>query len=209
MPPEDQICFYLARHGQTVLNAQKMFRGSANPALDATGIKQAHKLAELFSNIDISCIFCSDKQRASKTAEIIAQAKNLPVHETQQLRALNVGDFSATPRNKESEARLQTYLDQPDTPIPGGESLNEFKGRVSPCFKEAIDIYLECGIPPLLIGHSSLVHELGSLTMGNHTGILVHPGGVAAAYLKNGKLKSHPIFKPVGPSSSERSETIS
>ena len=90
------VAFYVASHGQTILNASGMFSGSANPPLDATGIKQAHVLAKLFSNIDISHIFCSDKQRAIKTAEIISQSKNIPIHKSENLRALNVGDFSGT-----------------------------------------------------------------------------------------------------------------
>ncbi len=202
------VAFYVARHGQTILNASGMFRGSANPPLDATGIKQAHVLAKLFSNIDISHIFCSDKQRATKTAEIISQAKNIPIHKSESLRALNVGDFSGTPRNKESEAELQTYLDAPDTAIPGGESLNDFKSRIGPCFQQAVDIFLECGVPPLIVGHSSIVHELGAVTTKSHKAVLVEPGGVAAAYFDGGDLKASPIFRPVNNTKS-RAETIS
>lgn len=209
LPQTKHVAFYVARHGQTVLNSSGMFRGSANPPLDATGLKQAQKLADLFSDIDISCIICSDKQRATKTAEIIASAKGLPIHSSEQLRALNVGSFSGTPRNKESEARLQVYLDDPDTIIPGGESLNQFKARIAPCFQEALNIFMDCGIPPLLVAHSSIVHELGSVTMGDHHGVLVHPGGIASAHVENGKLCACPVYKPVRVSPGDRSSTIS
>lgn len=197
MAPEKTIVAYVARHGQTILNAEKKFRGNANPPLDSVGIKQAHKLAELFSNIEISHIFCSDKVRATKTAEIIAGHRDCPINQVESLRALNVGDFSGKPRNAESEAELQTYLDDPDSTIPGGESLNEFKDRIRPCLQEAIDMFCDHGAPPLLVAHSSVVHEIGDIAHGDHKSVLVEPGGVIAVYYKNGKIGAEPIFKPV------------
>ena len=198
MPPNEAIpVCYVVRHGQTVLNKDKCFRGNANPPLDETGIKQAHTLAHLFSNIPISHIFCSDKLRATKTAEIIAQAKGGSVHQSENLRALNVGSFSGQPRNKQSEAELQQYLDDPDCCIPGGESLNDFRARIRPCLQEALDLYFECGVPPMLVAHSSVAHEIGNIANGNHKSILVEPGGAIAVYVNNGKIDAEPIFKPL------------
>lgn len=195
--PDNPICVYIARHGQTILNAQKAFRGNADPPLDSVGIKQAHTLASLFKNIDLSVILCSDKQRATKTAEIIAQEKGREIHPSSSLRALNVGQFSGTPRNDKSEAELQTYLDDPNCCIPGGESLNDFKNRIRPCIQEAINIYMKTGMPPLLVAHSSVVHEVSDLATGSHKAVLVEPGGAIAIYFQNGKLKADPIFRPV------------
>jgi broad specificity phosphatase PhoE len=196
-PPDSPIACFIVRHGQTVLNHEKKFRGSANPPLDSAGLKQAHTLANLFENIDLSCIFCSDKQRATKTAEIIAQKKGYKVHPSENLRALNVGDFSGQPRTTDSEADLQTYLDDPNCTIPGGESLNDFKSRIRPCIAQALKIYEEHGVPPLLVAHSSVVHEVSAMSTGNHKEKLVEPGGAIAIYFQDGKMKAEPIFRPV------------
>jgi broad specificity phosphatase PhoE len=206
---EKQILVYVARHGQTTLNKDQCFRGNKNPPLDATGIKQAHQLAHLFSNIDISHIFCSDKVRATNTAEIIAAAKSSPIHKSESLRALNVGDFSGQKRTPEAEACLQRYIDHPDEPIPGGESLNEFKSRIRPCIQQAIDLFMECGEPPLIVAHSSVVHETGAVLYGDHKSVLVHPGGAIAIFVKDGKLGAEPIFKPIVPPPGSGAETIS
>lgn len=209
MPPNDAVVLcYVVRHGQTVLNKDNCFRGNANPILDSTGIKQAHILASLFEPIEISHIFCSDKQRSVKTAEIIAQAKGSPIHKSEGLRALNVGDFSGQKRTPETEGALQEYLDDPDSLIPGGESLNDFKERIQPCLQEAIDLYCECGLPPLLVAHSSVVHECGSIIYSDHKKILVEPGGAIAVYSQNGKLGAEPIFKPIKVSPGTQAETI-
>ena len=209
MPPNSPtVVFYVARHGRTQLNAQKAFRGSANPPLDSVGIKEAHKLADFFSDKEISHIICSDKQRATKTAEIIAKSKDIPTHQLACLRALNVGDFSGKPRNEESEAELQKYLDSPDTVIPGGESLNDFKRRIAPCLQNAIHMFCECGVPPLLVAHSSVVHETGAVLKGNHKSILVEPGGAIAIYFDGTKLDAKPIFKPLRVASGTKASTI-
>ena len=199
MSMDKDVCVYVVRHGRTVLNATQKFRGNANPALDDVGIKQAHTLAHLFSNIDISHVFCSDKIRATKTADIIAQEKGIPVNPSEALRALNVGDFSGQPRNQESEAELQRYLDDPDCCIPGGESLSDFRSRIRPCLQEALDLYLECGVPPMLVAHSSVCHEIGNLATGNHKSVLVEPGGAIAVYynLSDQHISAAPIFRPV------------
>lgn len=204
LPNQNKIVCYVVRHGRTELNRDNCFRGNANPALDDVGIKQAHEIADLFRDVPISHIFCSDKQRATKTAEIIAAAKGGQVHQTEALRALNVGTFSGMKRTPESEAELQSYLEDPNCQIPGGESLNDFRNRITPCLQEAIDLYAECGVPPMLVAHSSVVHEVSNIATGNHKLILVEPGGAIAVYCTNGKISAEPIFKPlkVSPGSS-------
>ena len=194
--PNDVVVF-VVRHGQTVLNKDRRFRGNANPELDQTGIKQAHELAKLFTPVQISHIFCSDKIGSTKTAQIIASAKSCDVHPTEGLRALDVGTFSGERRTKESEGELQKYLDDPSTQIPGGESLNSFKTRIQPCLQEAVDLFFKCGAPPILVAHSSVVHEVGSIIYGDHRKILVEPGGAIAVYVKDGKLAAQPIFRPL------------
>ena len=197
IPNQNKAVVFVARHGRTRLNANNSFRGNANPELDEVGVKQAHELAKLFSDVPISHIFCSDKVRATKTAEIISAAKGGQVHRSEALRALNVGNFSGQPRNAKSEAELQSYLDDPDCCIPGGESLNDFRARIRPCLQEAIDLYGECGVPPMLVAHSSVCHEVGNIANGNHKSILVEPGGAIAVYVNNGKIDAEPIFKPL------------
>ena len=200
-------CVFVARHGQTVLNKAGAFRGNANPPLDETGIKEAHELAKFLEQFEISHVISSDKQRATKTAEIIAKAQHTDVHQTPFLRALNVGKFSGQKRTPESEAELQTYLDDPDCKIPDGESLNDFKSRIHPCVTEAVELFSRCGVPPLIVAHSSIVHEVGSMLRGSHKALLVEPGGAIAIYFNGSKLDAEPIFKPLSISGSH-AETI-
>ena len=198
MPPNnDQIALYVVRHGRTVLNAERCFRGNVNPELDSTGIKQAQDLKKFFDDKPVCAIFSSPKQRATKTADILSQGSGIPVHTSSSLCALDVGNLSGQPRSKENVKLLQGYLDNPDCPIPGGEALNQFRQRVDPCIREAIHIFMECGVPPMIVAHSSVVREVGHLLMGDQKKVLVEPGGVIAVYLTNGQLEAKPILKPL------------
>lgn len=202
------LLFLAARHGQTELNAAGCFRGHNNIPLDSHGIRDAHQLAKFFKPIELSHIICSDKIRSHETARIIAAEKEMPVHPTPNLHAWDVGEFSGKPKDKENLAALQWYIDNPDEVIPAGESLNAFKARVRPCYKEAAEIADYCGAPVLLVIHSSNIHEIGSMLYGDHNSVLVQPGGVVAVSAQDDRLVAESIYKGRKPSG-RTADTIS
>lgn len=193
---EKLVCLYVVRHGRTELNADNCFRGKNDVPLDEQGYRDAHKLANYFDGIEIGGIVCSDKMRAHDTARIIGQRKGMEVNPTPYLQALNVGDFSGEKKSPQNVAAIQCYLDNPERRIPGGESLDEFKARVRPALCEALKISDETGVPWLVVGHSSIVHEVGDMFNQDHHSSLVNPGGVAAVYIEDGELHAEAIFKP-------------
>ncbi len=206
-----EIVLYAVRHGETALNKAGYFRGNKDVPLNEDGIRDAHKLAFYFAPIDILGIVSSDKNRAMTTARIISQQKNdqEPIP-TESLRAFNVGEFSGKPRDEENTEALKHYIDNPDCTIPGGESLNDFRDRVQPAIREAIHMACESGLPLLLVGHSSIIHEIGNMFEKDHTAVLVEPGGAAAVYISGGEIHAEPIFKPLPESEKkEKADTIS
>jgi len=201
---------YIARHGATKLNQQDCFRGRVDVELDAEGRRDAHKLATYFEDVELSQIVSSDRKRAEETADIIGRRKGMEVYVTPALRAFNVGMFSGKPKNKENTDALQEYIDNPDKRIPEGESLNEFKNRIRPALEEACELARERGKPLLLLAHSSIVHEAGSMIHNDHEAILVEPGGVAMIFLTDdGELDAAPIYKRRPSASVQRADTIS
>lgn len=201
---QPQICLFVARHGRTDLNEENLFRGNLDPPLDKNGFRDANELAYYFQPIELSFIVASSKQRAFTTAEVIYLAKKIdPDEETNYclkptgndgLHPWDIGDFGGKPKSPENKADLQKYTDNPDIVVPGGTSLNEFKGRVRPLFEEAIEIGMRTGVPGLLVVHSSLIHELGE-AIGNKDAH-VKPGGAVAVYSTDSGLKVQIIFKP-------------
>jgi broad specificity phosphatase PhoE len=210
LPSEKHMLVLLARHGTTDLNAKDAYRGPIDAPLDARGKRDAHKLAYYLEPIAVSGIVLSDRKRTRETAHIIADHKGIDrnmLTENPRLRAWDVGDLGGQPKNAENIKLVDYHVQHPDIPLPGGESLYEFQSRIRPLIVEAIRIGLHIGEPILLVAHSSIIHEVGTMLGGHHDYTLVEPGGVAAIYIENGKLDAEPIFKP-RPASSARGQEI-
>lgn len=192
-----EILVYLARHGTTDLNESNCFKGHLDPDLNGSGWRDAHALAYYLEPIDLGSIFFSPRKRARHTAMIISKAKvNTTYHGNSNLRDLDVGDLGGKKKTPENKEIVKFHAENPDEVFPGGESFNEFKGRVRPLLVDAVRWALRNGKPTLLVAHSSVIREAGDLFNKDRHSTKVLPGGVAAVYCEDGELKATPIFKP-------------
>jgi broad specificity phosphatase PhoE len=192
---------FAARHGETTANAQGLFRGNLNPPLNESGREDADSLANYFEPIKLSAIFYSDKRRSEETAHVIASRKpGIQCFGTSSLHPWNVGMFSGQPKSSENVQKLEYYIQNPDIPIPQGESLQEFKNRIRPCIMEGMELANNAGAPVLFVVHSSVVHEIGSMIRGDHSAVLVEPGGIAQITTDGHCLCAEPILKALKPS---------
>lgn len=134
---------YIVRHGATKLNNQTdtsvdRIRGWKDVPLVEEGRRDARKAALKLKGKDIDAIVSSDLCRASETARIIGKAIGLKVELSHKLRPWNLGKFTGT-STKEALPQIAEYArNKPDTPVPDGESFNQFKARAFEGFAEAI-----------------------------------------------------------------------
>ena len=193
---DENIVAFLVRHGTTILNEQHKFRGPKNVPLDAAGYRDANKLATLFEPIDLAYIFTSPKTRAFDTAKIIADRKGMTPIVNDGLLPWNIGDFGGKEKSEENVQAIQRYICDPTVPVPDGEALDYFRGRIHPLVLDGVRIAENAGKPVMIVGHSSVIHEASALIVGDHMACKVKPGGVVAIYIENGILRARPIFKP-------------
>jgi alpha-ribazole phosphatase len=205
---QPQTVVYAVRHGQTVLNATDSYRGPTDVELDATGWRQANKLKEYFKDQPFSYVFTSDKKRAVDTAEKIMEGREPRPIAHQGLEALDVGILAGKPKTPESVALVAYHFNNPSLPIPGGESFDGFKARVVPLILDAIKLGIENENPVLLVVHSSIIHEIGTIIGGHHEYALVEPGGVAAIFIKDGQIGAEPIYRVKKSESMDRPNII-
>ena len=213
MNSSERNLIFVVRHGETDLNAKGAFRGKSNVPLNAKGLEQAHEVAEklvtLASHAPFAEAIASDRKRATETAEIVCEALDMPYDVTSKLRAWDVGTFSGKPKNAENRKLLQQFIDHPDRPIPMGESLNAFKARVRPVIRESLRTASLAGQPVLIIAHSSIVHEVGSMFHGDDGAVLVEPGGIALVFRgPDNKVSARALFRAKQPTP-DRADTIS
>jgi broad specificity phosphatase PhoE/phage gp29-like protein len=120
----------LVRHGETNQNGNSntdRIRGWHNVQLNDKGRAQATALGKkLNGKIDI--IVSSDLDRASDTADDIAKETGAPVVKTKALRPWDVGKYTGM-HSKEVQGDMKQYVNNPEKPIPEGESFNTFRSR--------------------------------------------------------------------------------
>jgi alpha-ribazole phosphatase/probable phosphoglycerate mutase len=127
---------YLVRHGQTPWNQVGRIQGHSDTPLDEYGLRQAQQAARWLAERlqQPVAVYSSDLQRAYHTAEIIAQALNVPLSAEPALRERYWGLWEGlTP--EEVQQRFPehhfTYLYDPllGTP-PEAEPMTAFWERV-------------------------------------------------------------------------------
>lgn len=85
---------YLARHGETIDNANKIMQGQTQGRLTDNGRKQAAELADRLSAVHLDAIISSDLRRAIDTASTVAAPRGLAVTTTPLLRERDWGSFT-------------------------------------------------------------------------------------------------------------------
>jgi probable phosphoglycerate mutase len=123
---------FLARHGQSVWNAEGRWQGQADPPLSELGASQAADAITVltrpgssFPTIDV--MWASPLQRAHRTASIIAEGLGLDVAADLRLREVDAGEWSGLTR-ADIEAGWPGYLAEQRRP-PGFESHESLAAR--------------------------------------------------------------------------------
>ena len=83
----------LARHGETVWNVEKIYRGRTDVNLDEVGIRQAELLGKYLSIWELEAIYSSPLRRAIDMANIIAGYQKIAVKIAEGLIDFDYGEW--------------------------------------------------------------------------------------------------------------------
>ncbi len=128
----------LARHGETDWNRDNRFQGHADPPLNAAGREQARRLAAALAQDPPAAIYASPLRRALETADIVARELGLPVATREELREVDVGEWTGLTRTEVE----QRYPDQFRRWVgfgrgwEDGETYEQLAERVLPALRE-------------------------------------------------------------------------
>jgi len=120
------------RHAETDMAGT--FCGQSDPPINTAGQMQVADLIVRLAVETFDMIYSSDLQRAVDTATPIAEAFNLPLYKTSDLREVHFGDWEGLTWN-EIEERDPDYAQRwlqsfPSLPAPQGESFAAFESRI-------------------------------------------------------------------------------
>lgn len=119
--------FYMARHGQTEANRDKVFSGQQETPLTELGQHQAQRLATTVqqASVRIEHIVHSDLSRAQETALPVAKLLGLPTIEHKAWKEIDYGDWQGQPHEKIMPMRKE------GVPPPNGETDDLFFARIA------------------------------------------------------------------------------
>ena len=159
---------YLIRHGETDYNNALRFQGQTDIPLNRIGIEQAEKAAGFFRDIPLQAIYTSTLKRAKTTAEIIAGAKGMELHETDALREMSFGiweNMNTKDIRKKYEKEWKDFFASPaNTTIPQGESMSDVQRRAYPAVQEILDQYPEGDVA--FVAHGGVIRVLMCTMLG-------------------------------------------
>jgi len=158
----------MVRHGITDWNAQGRYQGQSNLPLNSEGRKQAEALARRLSQEGISAVYTSDLQRATQTAQAIAEKQAAPLVFEPRLREIHFGRWEGLTHDEigrcDPVALAEWERDFPRATPTGGETLAQLTGRVEPVLKDIREKYMDKTI--LLVSHAGPMQVLLCLALG-------------------------------------------
>jgi broad specificity phosphatase PhoE len=135
----------LARHGETLWNVKKIYRGRMDVSLDDAGIRQARLLGKYLSNWELEAIYSSPLRRAVDTANIIASYQKVGIQVAEGLTDFDYGEWQSLPEQEVKRLYptvLNDWLNNPHkVRMPGGESLEDVRRRAMEVVDHALSRY--------------------------------------------------------------------
>ncbi len=143
---------FLARHGQTALNAQGRLRGLSDPPLDEVGIAEAARLAEALASKHPTAVICSPLQRAVATAHAIGAASAAPVTVDVRLNDRDYGPMTGHVRDE-----VEREYGSVDA-APGVEPFDALAARAREAFFDLVADYAPG--PLVMVSHDAFNRAL-------------------------------------------------
>jgi broad specificity phosphatase PhoE len=175
---------FLIRHGVTDWHEDGKVLGRRDVALSGKGLEQARATADLLAAVDLGDLISSPLQRALQTAEIIAERFDIDVARDPRLTDFDVGQWAGmTYEEVAASPEYQRYLSDASTAgIPGGECLEDVRGRAVAALEQAISDS-PTGEAIGLVTHAGVIrvvlaHYLGA-SPANYHRLRVSPGSVS------------------------------
>ncbi len=143
-------------HGTTFDNEKELPSGHYDAAHSPLGEQQSREMGERYKNEHFAAIFCSDLQRAYKSAEI-GFANKYPIIQDSRLRECDYGDYTRKPELWSENEKFNRIHES----FPNGESYDQTTARVKSFLEDLLKNYNDKTV--MIIGHRATQYGLENL----------------------------------------------
>ncbi|MEQ1756788.1 MAG: histidine phosphatase family protein [Vicinamibacterales bacterium] len=162
-PSGQTLRIYLARHGETLYNAERRVQGQLDIPLNRRGLEQAAQLRDDLRGVAFDAIYASPMDRNITTASIIGNGQ--PVRVLPDLIERNQGRFQGM--LADSAADFARRMTDPRDDLDGGETTFALAARAQRALTTIRRIHKSGAV--LVVGHfltnQMLVKELLGMTV--------------------------------------------
>ncbi|MBF0338501.1 MAG: histidine phosphatase family protein [Nitrospirae bacterium] len=137
---------YLLRHGRTIGDNERRYKGHTDVPLSQEGISQAARSARYIKKhaaTGIQCLYCSDLSRTIESAEMIGKPFNLRPITVEGLRERHFGRWEGMTFDEVSQTYPQAFELWAKNPLAfspiDGESTLDVSARVMPVLYDIIE----------------------------------------------------------------------
>lgn len=132
---------WLIRHGETLWNREKRFQGHRDIPLSDTGRDQARACGRQLRDVSFSAVYSSDLLRASETASLVFEGRDLETSLDERYRERHMGVLEGHTRDEIPERFPEAWSafneNLPDREVEGGgESIRMVRERVFEALSE-------------------------------------------------------------------------
>jgi HK97 family phage portal protein len=185
--PKNRV--YILRHGQTALDPTKRSDGWVDLPLSDEGRQNVvQQMSDYMKHIPITEVHSSPLKRTEETGHILSSGLVSKPKEVSDPR-LQTWDLGSLAGEKKTVAKpmVKDLLANPDKKAPdGGESYNDFTGRVDEPLEELMSNAAENG-PLGAVLSGSVCRYLGEKLLGDRAALNIDEAGLVVLYQKNGK----------------------
>ncbi len=139
--PTETTRLFLARHGESETNQQKVITGQLDVPLSDKGKSQAQWLCDVLKDERLTAIYSSSLGRAVATARPTADYHHLNLHTLDSLKEIHFGSLqgkSVDGRDTTARSFLETQQSDKEFTASGGESFQAFEARIWDCFEKLL-----------------------------------------------------------------------
>lgn len=188
---------FLARHGESLANRQKIISGQLDTPLTEKGRKQAEWLCDVLKSEKLSVIYSSSLDRAIQTALPTARQHRLSIKKLDGLKEIHFGVLqgkSSIEEKKGARALLKIEpSDGKNLAILGGETFTDFEERITSCLDSVLDSFIGTA---LIVAHRNTNEVILSRLLACHS-IVDLPINVKNKYLYEIELGRIPTINTI------------
>lgn len=151
---------YIMRHGKTEWNVLKKLQGRTNIPLNEEGRQMAEAAREEYKSTKIDICYCSPLVRASETAKIFLDGRDIPIIEDGRLAEMCFGDYEGIENSFQiPDCPINILFTNPEQyveSVGGAETFEELFARTGEFLREVVEPQLKEGKDILIVGHGAM-----------------------------------------------------